>query len=230
MLNILIVEDDVSLNKLMATALKKNGYDTSSAYSVADAYAEMEKRPADLVVSDIMMPETDGFEFVKALRATSHNMPVLFVTAKDSFEDKKRGFLLGADDYLVKPIDINEMILRVGALLRRAKIANEHRLIIGNTVLDYDSLTVTEGSGQKTLLPQKEFLVLFKLLSYPSKIFTRSQLMDEIWGAYSDSFERTVDVHIVRIREKFKNNEDFEIMTVRGLGYKAEISKKNTAE
>lgn len=223
MLNVLIVEDDVSLNNLMATALKKNGYDATSAYSVAEAYAAMEKSPADLIITDIMMPHTDGFEFVRSLRSSRFNMPVLFVTAKDSFEDKKRGFSLGADDYLVKPIDINELILRVGAVLRRAKIANEHRLSIGNTTLDYDSLTVVDGKGKKILLPQKEFLVLFKLLSYPSKIFTRSQLMDAIWGAYSDSFERTVDVHIVRIREKFKDNEDFEIITVRGLGYKAEI-------
>lgn len=225
MLNILIVEDDESLNNLMATALRKNGYGATTAYSVDEAYAAMDRTPVDLIVSDIMMPQKDGYEFVRSLRAAQYNMPVLFVTAKDTFEDKKKGFSLGADDYLVKPIDINEMVLRVGALLRRAKIANEHRLSIGNTVLDHDSLTVVDGAGKKVLLPQKEFLVLFKLLSYPSKIFTRSQLMDEIWGAYSDSLERTVDVHIVRIREKFKNNDDFEIITVRGLGYKAEIKK-----
>ena len=226
MLNILIVEDDVSLNNLMATALKKSGYDVTMAYSAMEAYECIEHRVPDLVITDIMMPRIDGYEFVRTLRSSDYAMPVLYVTAKDAYEDKKKGFSLGADDYMVKPIDINEMILRVGALLRRAKIANEHRLVIGDTVLDHDTFTVTDGDGNSQMLPQKEFLVLFKLLSYPSKIFTRSQLMDAVWGTYSDSYERTVDVHIVRIRERFKDNRDFEIVTVRGLGYKAEIRRK----
>lgn len=166
------------------------------------------------------MSGMDGYELIDHLRTSGFTMPILIITAKERFEDKQRGFQAGTDDYMVKPIDVNEMVLRVGALLKRAKIATEHRIVCQNTILDYDALTVTVN-GQETLLPQKEFYLLYKLLSYPNKIFTRQQLMDEIWGLDSTTDERTVDVHVNRLRERFKNCDDFIIMTVRGLGYKA---------
>ncbi|MNI61456.1 Heme response regulator HssR [compost metagenome] len=166
------------------------------------------------------MPNVDGYELIQRLREAGYNTPVLMVTAKESFKDKQRGYLAGTDDYMVKPIDVNEMILRVGALLRRAQIANERRLVIGEVILDSDSITVYRGD-KSLLLPQKEFYLLYKLLSYPNKIFTRQQLMDEIWGMDSETDARTVDVHINRLRERFKDCPEFEIVTVRGLGYKA---------
>ena len=166
------------------------------------------------------MSGMDGYELIDHLRTSGFTMPILIITAKERFEDKQRGFQAGTDDYMVKPIDVNEMVLRVGALFKRAKIATEHRIVCQNTILDYDALTVTVN-GQETLLPQKEFYLLYKLLSYPNKIFTRQQLMDEIWGLDSTTDERTVDVHVNRLRERFKNCDDFIIMTVRGLGYKA---------
>ena len=169
---------------------------------------------------DIMMPNMDGYELTKVLRGTGYDLPILMVTAKESPADIKKGFIIGVDDYMVKPIDFEEMILRIGALLRRSKIASEKRLIIGRTELIYDELTIKQ-EGNTEMLPQKEFMLLFKLLSYKNKIFTRRQLMDEIWGLDSDTDERTVDVHINRLRERFRDNEDFEIVTIRGLGYKA---------
>lgn len=224
MFNILIVEDDTGLNRLIRTVLEKNGYAPVSAFNGAEGMEKFENQCFDLIISDIMMPAMDGFEFAAAVRRLNKNVPILFVTAKDAFDAKERSFKLGIDDYMVKPVDVKELLLRVGALLRRAKIVSEHKLAVGNTRLDYDSLTV-EWDGTAIELPQKEFFLLFKLLSYPGRIFTRSQLMDEFWGLDSESLERTVDVHITRLRDKFKNNRDFEIVTVRGLGYKAVIVK-----
>ncbi len=220
MFNILVAEDDEKLNHLIKTALVKNGYNVYTTLNGAEAIEVFDSTYIDLVVSDIMMPVMDGYELARALRERNESIPILFVSAKDKYEDKQAGFKLGIDDYMVKPIDINELILRVAALLRRAQIANERRLVVGETTLDYDTMTVV-SSGNTLILPQKEFNILFKLLSFPGKIFTRAQLMDEFWGLYSDSLERTVDVHITRLRDKFRGNGDFEIVTVRGLGYKA---------
>ena len=220
MFHILVVEDDAKLRSLFCTVLTNNGYLALPAESGEKALSLLDSEYVDLIISDIMMPGMDGYELIERLRTSGFTMPILIITAKERFEDKQRGFQAGTDDYMVKPIDVNEMVLRVGALLKRAKIATEHRIVCRNTILDYDALTVTVN-GQETLLPQKEFYLLYKLLSYPNKIFTRQQLMDEIWGLDSTTDERTVDVHINRLRERFKNCDDFIIMTVRGLGYKA---------
>lgn len=225
MFSILVAEDDDSLRKLMCAALKQNGYMPYPAVDGEDALDVMERISVDLVISDIMMPKIDGYVLVKQLRAARYEMPVLMVTAKDSFTDKQKGFMAGTDDYMVKPINIDEMILRVGALLRRAKMASDHALTVGSCTLNYDALTVTfEGKPPETI-PNKEFMLLFKLLSYPNKIFTRRQLLDELWGLESEVDERTVDVHIKRLRERYTPNDDFDIVTVRGLGYKA-VKKK----
>ncbi len=220
MFRILVVEDDDKLNRLFCTVLARNGYETLSAFEGQEALALLEKEYIDLIISDIMMPQMDGYELISLLRQAGYSMPILIITAKESFEDKQRGFLAGSDDYMVKPIDVGEMVLRVGALLRRAKLVSARKLSCGSTILNRDALTVTVD-GTETLLPQKEFFLLYKLLSYPNKIFTRQQLMDEIWGMDSESEERTVDVHINRLRERFKDCRDFRIVTVRGLGYKA---------
>ncbi|HBA03071.1 MAG TPA: DNA-binding response regulator [Clostridium sp.] len=220
MFNILVVEDDKNLRKLISATLKQNGYNSLMAENGEIALDIMDKEHIDLVISDIMMPKLDGYNLVKDLRDSGYNMPILMVTAKEMFEDKRKGFNVGADDYMVKPIDINEMILRVGALLRRAKISNEHRLSIGDIILDYDSISVSQH-GDSATLPKKEFYLLFKLLSYPNVIFTRRQLLDEIWGMDNEVDERTVDVHIKRLRERYDSCTEFEIVTVRGLGYKA---------
>lgn len=220
MFQILVVEDDKNTRKLMGTVLSQNGYEPVLASNGIEALEIMDHRHIDLIILDIMMPVMDGYEFTKTLRESGCNIPILMVTAKEAPADKKKGFIIGTDDYMVKPVDEEEMILRVAALLRRSQIANEHRLIIGDTILDYDSMTATV-KGVSQLLPQKEFLLLYKLLSYQNKIFTRRKLMDEIWDMDSETDERTVDVHINRLRERFKGNEDFEIITVRGLGYKA---------
>ncbi len=220
MFNILVVEDDIKLNKLFCTVLSHNDYRTFSAADGEEALKILDKEYIDLIISDIMMPNMDGYELTQALRDAEYSLPVLMITAKEDFKDKQKGFLVGTDDYMVKPINVNEMVLRVGALLRRAKIVNVRKIDFGTTVLDYDSLTVIVGSDE-ALLPQKEFYLLYKLLSYPNKIFTRQQLMDEIWGMDSETDERTVDVHINRLRDRLKNCEDFQIITVRGLGYKA---------
>lgn len=220
MFNILIVEDDINLRKLISATLKQNGYNSLTAEDGERALEVIDKEQVDLVISDIMMPNLDGYGLVKALRDSGYDMPVLITTAKEMFEDKRKGFNVGADDYMVKPIDINDMILRVGALLRRAKISNEHKLVIGGIILDYDSISVNRN-GESITLPKKEFYLLFKLLSYPNVIFTRRQLLDEIWGMDNEVDERTVDVHIKRLRERYENCEEFEIITVRGLGYKA---------
>lgn len=220
MFTVLVAEDDTRLRQLFCAVLERSGYSAIPAKDGKEALDILDKGYIDLIVSDIMMPHIDGYELTKSLRDAGYILPILMVTAREQFDDKQKGFLAGTDDYMVKPIDVNEMVLRVGALLRRSKIANEHKIIWGGTVLDYDTLTVT-SEDDRVLLPQKEFYVLFKLLSYPNKIFTRQQIMDEIWGMDSESDERTVDVHVNRLREKFKSSRDFEIVTVRGLGYKA---------
>lgn len=220
--NILIVEDDAALNRLMQTVLARNQYAVYSAKNGEQALEQMDRVHIDLIVSDVMMPGMDGFALVDALRGAGYRLPILFVTARGAFDDKQRGFSLGVDDYMVKPIDINEMVLRVSALLRRSQIANERRMIVGATVLDADALSVSCG-GETQSLPQKEFLLLFKLLSYPGRVFTRVEIMDEIWGYDSESDERTINVHVSKLRARFEGNPDFSIETVRGLGYKAVI-------
>lgn len=219
MFHILVVEDDTKLRTLFCTVLNRSGYLAVPAANGKEALALLDSEYIDLIISDIMMPGIDGYELIRTLRGNSFTLPILIITAKERFEDKQKGFFAGTDDYMVKPIDVNEMVLRVGALLKRARIATDRKIVCGNTMLNYDALTVTIG-GDETLLPQKEFYLLYKLMSYPNKIFTRQQLMDEIWGMDSTSDERTVDVHINRLRERFKNCDDFLIMTVRGLGYK----------
>lgn len=220
MFQILVVEDDAGLNYTVCSFLNQSGYKATGCENAEEAYDVMYNEVFDLIISDIMMQGIDGFEFAENVRRINEEIPILFMTARDDIASKQRGFRIGIDDYMVKPIDINEMILRVRALLRRAQIANEHRLQVGATLLDWDSLQVT-FNGQELSLPQKEFYLLFTLLSYQGKIFTRQQLLDEIWGMDTESDERTVDVHINRLRDRFKNNPDFEIVTVRGLGYKA---------
>ncbi len=219
MFNVLVVEDDNKLNKLFTAVLVRKGYNVFSAGDGEEALNILDENYIDLIISDVMMPNVDGYELTESLREASYEIPILMITVKDDFAAKEKGFNAGIDDYMVKPVDVNEMVLRVGALMRRAKMINEKKIRIGETVMDHDSLTVADRNGEK-LLPQKEFNLLYKLTSYPNKIFTRQQLMDEIWGMETDSDERTVDVHINRLREKFKDNDDFEIVTVRGLGYK----------
>jgi two-component system, OmpR family, response regulator len=221
MVAILVVEDDKNLQKLMTAVLKQYHYHVLCAKDGLQALDILEKNQVDLIICDIMMPNMDGYTLTETLRKTNYHLPILMVTAKDTLNDKKKGFLVGTDDYMVKPIDMDEMVLRVAALLRRSHIINEHRLVIGDVELDYDTLTVNR-KGSAIVLPKKEFYLLFKLLSYPKKIFTRQQLMDEIWGMDSEADERTIDVHIKRLREKFADFAEFEIITIRGLGYKAE--------
>ncbi len=220
MFHILVVEDNDNTRKLMQAVLSQNGYEPIPARDGVEALEVLDHKHVDLIVLDIMMPRMDGYEFTETLRASGSEIPILMVTAKEKPADKHKGFIIGTDDYMVKPVDEEEMLLRIAALLRRSRIVNEHRLEIGATMLDYDSLTVTSDLGVVEL-PKKEFMLLFKLLSYPNKIFTRRQLMDEIWDMDSESDERTVDVHINRLRDRFRKSEDFEIVTVRGLGYKA---------
>lgn len=220
MFTVLVVEDNADMRELFCTVLTDAGYRCIPAADGEDALECMEKDYIDLIVADIMMPGMDGYTLTRSLREAGMDLPVLMVTAKDGFEDMQRGFRAGSDDYMVKPINVKELVLRVEALLRRAKISHEKRIVVGSTVLDYDALTVTVH-GNETILPQKEFFLLYKLLSYPNKIFTRQQLMDEIWGMFSESDERTVNTHINRLRERFADCRDFEIITVRGLGYKA---------
>jgi len=222
MFSIMVVEDDDNTRKLMEAVLVQNGYEVILAKDGIDALEKMDTHHVDLIILDLMMPRMDGYELSETLRKGNCNLPILMVTAKQTPADKKKGFIVGTDDYMVKPVDEEEMLLRIQALLRRSKIANEHRLTVGETVLDYDSLTVSR-KGNVQELPNKEFMLLFKLLSYQNKIFTRRSLMDEIWGMDSDTDERTVDVHINRLRDRFKDNSDFEIVTVRGLGYKAVV-------
>jgi DNA-binding response OmpR family regulator len=219
MFKILIAEDDIELRRLFSHILTKNGYLTVGVSNGQEALDAMDKDYYDLIISDIMMPIMNGYEFVRILRSTGNNTPVMMITAKDAFDDMREGFVSGTDDYMVKPININEMVLRVGALLRRAQMINDRKLIFGKTILELDSLSVyTEN--ENFILPQKEFMLLYKMASFPGKIFTRHQLMDEIWGYESESDTHTVDVHIARLRDKFKSSTDFKIVTMRGVGYK----------
>ena len=219
MFKILIAEDDRELRQLFSRVLVKNGYSVVGVSDGAEALCEIENQFFDIIISDIMMPRVDGYELVRALRDSGNNTPVLMITAKDAFDDMRLGFQSGVDDYMVKPINVNEMVLRVQALLRRAQMINDRRQTIGDTVMECDSLTVT-AAGESTILPQKEFMLLYKMAAYPGKIFTRQQLMDEIWGYDSESDTHTVDVHIGRIRDRFRDNKDFKIVTIRGVGYK----------
>ena len=220
MLNILVVDDDQNIRMFLEAVLSNAGYGVLTAENGVRALEVMDKEHVDLVVLDIMMPEMDGYEFTKTIRDSDNNLPILMVSAKQMPADKHKGFIVGTDDYITKPIDDEEMLYRIKALLRRAKIASEHKIEIGSVVIDYDSLTVSKGSEVQEL-PQKEFLLLYKLLSYPGKIFTRIQLMDEIWGQDSDTGWETVTVHIARLRKRFEGWDEFSIESVRGLGYKA---------
>ena len=222
MFNILVIEDNKNMRKLICATLKQNGYSTFEAEDGEVGLDVLDTTHIDLIICDIMMPNMDGYEFTETLRDGHCETPIIIVTAKEQLEDKKKGFSIGADDYMVKPIDFEELILRIGAILRRSKIVNDHKITIGNTILDYNSLSVT-SNGECNTLPKKEFYLLFKLVSSPDTIFTRRQLLDEIWGMESMADERTVDVHIKRIRERYTDSNDFEIVTVRGLGYKAVI-------
>lgn len=224
MFKILVVEDNKNLRKLMTTYLKKNNYEILEAEDGQEALAIIDKNHVDLIVTDIMMPNMDGYELARELREANYTLPILAVTAKETIDDKREGFLAGVDDYMVKPVDMDEMVLRVGVLLRRANIVNQRQLVIKNVRLSYDEYTLTSGK-EIYQLPLKEFQLLYKLLSFPNKTFTRQDLMDEIWGLESESDIRTVDVHIKRLREKLEHIEEFEIITIRGIGYKAIIKE-----
>lgn len=220
MTRILIVEDDVQLNKLVCIHLNDNGYEAVGCTNVQDAYDEMYKKPVSLIVSDIMMPGVDGFEFAKAVRKQNKEIPILFMTAREDFDAKQKGFEAGVDDFMVKPINMAELTLRIGALLRRSNIAAQRKLTVGSFVMDSYEMSVTLN-GEDIPFTTREFNILFKLLSYPKHTFSRMQLMEEFWDVESDSTLRAVDVHVARIRDKVSACTDFKIVTVRGLGYKA---------
>ena len=220
MFKILVVEDDRALNRSVCSFLNQSGYETTGCLRAEEAYDAMYETVFDLIVSDIMMPGIDGFEFVKTVRTLNENIPILFMTARDDFAAKQRGYRVGAADYMVKPIDLDELFLRIGALLRRAKIASSRRLEVGRFVMDVDEHTAYLGEDEISLT-QREFNLLYKLLSYPKKTFTRTQLMDEFWDAESSSGPRTVDVYMTKLRAKLADCDDLEIVTVHGLGYKA---------
>lgn len=222
MFKILVVEDDKDLNRAVCSFLSKSGYETVGCPNANDAYNAMYGSSFDLIVSDIMMPEIDGFEFAKTVRDLNEDIPILFMTARDDFASKQRGYRIGIDDYMVKPIDLDELFLRIGALLRRAKIASSHRLEIGKLTLDADERTAVLD-GEEISLTMREFNILYKLLSYPKKTFTRTQLMDEFWDVETNTAPRAVDVYMTKLRDKFSGCTDFEIVTVHGLGYKAVI-------
>lgn len=220
MFNILVVDDDKNTRLLIRAVLEAEKYTVSTAEDGKKALEIMENEHIDLVIIDIMMPNMDGYEFTQTLRSTKNDLPILMISAKQLSSDRKKGFLAGIDDFMTKPIDEEEMLLRIKALLRRSKIMTERKIIIGDVVIDYDSMTVSNKDSVQEL-PQKEFLLLYKLLSYPGQIFTRIQLMDEIWGMNSDTGWETVTVHIARLRKRFEGYKEFEIESVRGLGYKA---------
>lgn len=219
MFQILIAEDDNELRQLFGKVLTKQGYAVTGVSNGKEALEALDNGYYDMIISDIMMPVMDGYEMVSSLREVGNNIPVLMITAKSEYDDMRQGFLSGTDDYMVKPVNVNEMVLRVGALLRRAQMISERRQVLGDTILECDSLSVI-SEGEKNVLPQKEFMLLYKMVSFPGKIFTRQQLMDDIWGYDSDTDTHTIDVHIGRLREKYGNNKDFKIVTVRGVGYK----------
>ena len=220
MFKILVVEDERDLNRTVCSFLNHSGYQAIGCLNAADAYDAMNDEVFDLIVSDIMMPDIDGFEFAKSVRSINEDIPILFMTARDDFASKQRGYRVGVDDYMVKPIDLDELFLRIGALLRRAKIASSRRITVGSFVMDADEHTAYLN-GEEISLTMREFNLLYKLLSYPKKTFTRSQLMDEFWDADTPSGPRTVDVYMTKLRGKLADCEDFEIVTVHGLGYKA---------
>lgn len=220
MFKILLVEDDKELNQTVCMYLKQNGYDAKGAYNANEAYDEMYDNMFDLIISDIMMPGIDGYEFAKTVRELDKEIPILFMTARDDFESKRKGFRAGIDDYMIKPIDLDELLLRMEALLRRAKIATNKKIEIGSLKLDAEEHTAYLND-EEISLTVREFNLLYKLLSYPKKTFTRTQLMDEFWDADSGSGSRVVDVYMTKLRDKFSECTDFEIVTVHGLGYKA---------
>ena len=222
MFKILVVEDDRDLNRSVCSFLNNSGYEAVGCLSADEAYDEMYKTTFDLIVSDIMMPDIDGFEFAKTVRSLNTDIPILFMSARDDFASKQRGFRIGIDDYMTKPIDLDELFLRIGALLRRSKIASSRRLEVGNFIMDADERSATLD-GNEISLTAREFDLLYKLLSYPKKTFSRAQLMDEFWDVDTDSGPRTVDVYMVKLRQKLADCHDFEIVTVHGLGYKAVI-------
>lgn len=220
MFQILVVEDDVDLNKTVCAFLNQSGYQATGCLNASEAYDAMYASVFDLIVSDVMMPQIDGFEFAKTVRSLNENIPILFMTARDDFASKQRGYRVGIDDYMVKPIDLDELLLRIGALLRRARIASSRRLVVGSFVMDADEHSAC-WNGEEISLTRREFSLLYKLLSYPKKTFTRSQLMDEFWDVNTDSASRAVDVYMTKLRSKLSGCDSFEIVTVHGLGYKA---------
>lgn len=222
MFQILVVEDDIDLNRTVCSFLNRSGYEATGCLNANDAYDAMYSKMFDLIISDIMMPEIDGFEFAKTVRSLNEDIPILFMSARDDIAAKQKGFRMGIDDYMVKPIDLDELFLRIGALLRRAKIASSRRLEVGSFVMDADEHTAYLND-EEISLTNREFSLLYKLLSYPKKTFTRTQLMDEFWDADTESGPRTVDVYMTKLRSKLAACEDFEIVTVHGLGYKAVI-------
>lgn len=219
MFRILVAEDDGELRQMFCRVLSRSGFQPVGAADGKEALRILENEYVDLIVSDVMMPELDGYELVQQLREAGSTVPVLMITAKDRFEDMQQGFLSGTDDYMVKPVNVNEMVLRINALLRRAKMISERRQVLGDTVLEYDSFSLQRG-GAREVLPQKEFQLLYKLASFPGRTFTRQQLMDDIWGLDSETDIHTLDVHVNRLRDRLRDNPDLEIVTVRGLGYK----------
>ena len=220
MIPILVVEDDVKLNKIVCTYLNDSGFLTKGCLNAKEAYEELYGGMYELIISDIMMPEIDGFEFARTVRAVNKTIPILFMSAKDDLPSKQKGFWLGIDDYMVKPVDLDELLLRVRALLRRANIETERRITVGNLVLDADAMSA-EIDGEEIALTTREFHIIYKLLSYPKKTFSRGQLMDEFWGVESETSLRAVDVYVTRLRDKLSACDGFKIVTVRGLGYKA---------
>lgn len=220
MIHILVVEDDTKLNKVVCTYLNDSGFQAKGCLNANDAYDEMHNNLYELIISDIMMPEVDGFEFAENVRRVNKHIPILFMSAKDDLPSKQKGFKLGIDDYMVKPVELDELLLRVRALLRRANIETERKLIVGNLELDADGMTATIDS-EEAAVTTREFNILYKLLSYPKKTFSRAQLMDEFWGIDSETSLRAVDVYITKLRDKFSVCDGFKIVTVRGLGYKA---------
>lgn len=226
MFSILVVEDNEVLNEMISTKLKLESYDVHSAFNGEEALNKLEHEHIDLIISDIMMPGIDGYELTKSLRDINSTIPILMISAKNQIEDMEKGFSAGTDDYMVKPINMQEMTFRVKALLRRSQIANEKKLKVGSTILDYDALTIKIKDSIYDM-PPKEFYLIFKLLSSPNKIFTRMELMDEIWGMDTDIDDRTIDSHIKKLRRKFEHSSDFEIITVRGLGYKSKVNRRD---
>lgn len=221
MFHILIAEDDFELCQLFEHVMLKEGYSVTEVANGQDALDELAKSKYDLIITDIMMPKLDGYGFIQLLRESGDMTPVLMITAKATLGDMQKGFLAGTDDYMVKPINIDEMTWRVKALLRRAQILNDRKLMLGNTIMEMESFSVIRGEN-RMILPHKEFMLLYKMASYPGRIFTRQQLMDDIWGYDSETDTHTVEVHIGRLREKLKDNDDFQIVTIRGVGYKVE--------